>query len=794
MKDYPIVTLAGFFIIGILFHNYLKMETVIVTGLLAFCLILILLVLKVSKQKRFKLIIFSPAVFLFALLICSITQDKPQSPLRAFQKEKNTKLFAEIKKIELKKNYEIVFNVEVDSIFINGKQIRTNDELICKFRGDSAEREKVYGKLNPGNIIYCTGTYLKGREQRNPYEYDYNKYLNSKNITGLFHIYDSDEFKIISGNKNQISGLLYSVRKKIDDLIHLIHYPQTAGLLRGLLLGDRSEIDFATRTDFINSGVVHILAVSGLHTGYILFIFILLFGRFGIYTRSVLTIAGLLCFMFITGSAPSVTRATIMSVVLIVSFLSNRSSNIINSAAIAAVLILIINPNEIYNPGFQLSFAAVLSIGIVYPRIRSFINSFKLKNHFIKNLFLFISVSLSAQIGTLPFTLVYFSKFSIIALLTNLVVIPVIGFIIGNSFITIIAGLSFHSIAVYFGAATDLITGLLMDFVKFTGNLVYSFVWIRHYTIYDSIVFYFFLGALLILLPVIKKIWLKIIVTASITVLIFFYSSFDNEKLLKDNLLSIMMIDVGQGDSFLIQFPNGKTALIDAGEANQFIDTGERIIIPLLDNLGIEKIDYGFISHLDLDHYGGFVSLLHNNRINEIYRPLPDSSEKSLRFEKFLTAQKIKSKYYEKSELSVGNVKIYFLNNPFEPVYKELSSNDRSGVLKIVFGRTSFLFTGDCEFAAERMLIESFGNILDSDVLKVGHHGSSTGSSFGFLKLVSPKISLVSSGIKNKFDHPSESVIVSLRKFGSKIYRTDFEGAILLQSDSDEIKKIEWKK
>lgn len=120
------------------------------------------------------------------------------------------------------------------------------------------------------------------------------------------------------------------------------------------------------------------------------------------------------------------------------------------------------------------------------------------------------------------------------------------------------------------------------------------------------------------------------------------------------------MIDVGQGDSFLIKFPNGKTALIDAGEANPFIDNGERVIIPLLDNFGIRKIDYGFISHLDLDHYGGFVSIIHNDRIKEIFRPLPDSSKKSIRLEKYLSQKKIKTRIYDKYSFDVGNVKIYF--------------------------------------------------------------------------------------------------------------------------------------
>jgi competence protein ComEC len=277
----------------------------------------------------------------------------------------------------------------------------------------------------------------------------------------------------------------------------------------------------------------------------------------------------------------------------------------------------------------------------------------------------------------------------------------------------------------------------------------------------------------------------------SATILI--YSQFDDKELLDQNVLSVFMIDVGQGDSFLIKFPNGKTALIDAGEANPYIDNGERVIIPLLDNFRIRKIDYGFISHLDLDHYGGFVSLIHNDRIKEIFRPLPDSSKKSLRLEKYLSQMKIKTRIYDKYSFDVGNVKIYFLNDPYNYSYKKFSSNDKSGVLKIVYGKTSFLFVGDCEHPGEYFLASNFGKMLDSDVLKVGHHGSATGSSNAFLSSVTPEISLVSAGIKNKFNHPSENVINSLEQINSMIYRTDRTGGVLLQSDGKNIKQINWK-
>lgn len=794
MKDYPFIKFTIAFIVGILSAGLFQFD-------LHFyqisVFIFFLILLSLAKYFRFNNIIssvlFLILIFIFGIYISKVNEIRIVSPISNYQKEKNVKLYAEVTSVELERSYEIVFTVLTDSLIIDSNSIVTKDYIICKFRGDSLQRKNIYTQLNAGNKIYLTGTYQKGREKRNPGEFDYDKYLKSKSITGLFISYNTDSINILSNQKDYFKSSLHSVRKLIDETIHKLHNPQTAGLLRGLLLADRSEIDYETKNEFINSGVVHILAVSGLHVGYVLVIIIFIFGRFGIYLRSILTIIGLVAFMFLTGVPPSVFRATLMSVVIIIAFLSNRSTNIINSISIAAFIILLLNPNEIYNPGFQLSFSAVLAIGILYPYIQKIIFKLNLKHKWLEYILLFFGVSLSAQIGTLPFTLAYFSKLSVVALFANLIVIPTVGVIIGIAFITVFIGVISNSIAIYFAAANDLLSGWMIDFIKYTGQLDFSFLWIRNYSLYDSIVFYLGLALVLLVLRKISKVYMKIVLVMILSATIIIYSQFDNKELLDKNVLSVFMIDVGQGDSFLIKFPNGKTALIDAGEANPFIDNGERVIIPLLDNFGIRKIDYGFISHLDLDHYGGFVSIIHNDRIKEIFRPLPDSSKKSIRLEKYLSQKKIKTRIYDKYSFDVGNVKIYFLNDPNNYLYKKFSSNDKSGVVKIVFGNTSFLFVGDCEHPGEYFLASNFGKMLDSDVLKVGHHGSSTGSSDAFLNLVYPEISLVSAGIKNKFNHPSERVINSLEEINSIIYRTDKSGGVFLQSDGKNIKQIIWK-
>lgn len=793
MKNYPFIKFAILFIIGIVTGSLLSVSNFLVFTLTITSIILYITSKKIFNSKILHIILFAVLSISLGLFIQSIHKEEINSKLSSYQKEKNVSVVGTIKEIELKRDYEISFILQTDSVSIENRVIKTNENLLCRLRSDSVDRKIFYDNAKPGNKILVKGTFQQGRDVRNPGEFDYRKFLLSKGITGLITSYDSASINFLSYEYDFFNNLVFQTRKNIDELIHQLHNSQTAGLLRGLLLADRTEIDYETKQNFVNSGVIHILAVSGLHVGYILLFFVVLFGRFNIYTRSFLTILGLICFMIITGIPASVFRATLMSVILIIAFLSGRSTNLLNSIALSAVIILLFRPNEIFNPGFQLSYSAVLSIAIIYPVIQKIIFESSITNKYLKNIFLFAGVSLSAQIGTLPFTLAYFNKLSVISLFSNLVVIPLAGIIVGLAIITLIIGSFIPSFAIYFAIVNNVITSLMMDLIRFTGSLDFAFIRINNFSLLDSIIFYLFIAILIYLFRISESIKIKLAVTLITFANIFVFTQFDDRKLLPDGVLSVVMIDVGQGDSFLIKFPNSKTAIIDAGVVDPYFDTGERIIIPLLDYLGIEQVDYGFVSHLDTDHYGGFASLLYNKRVKEIYRPKPDSSDKSIKFEKFLDKLKIPKYIYEKNKKEIGNVSLYILNDFNEEDFNSLSSNDRSGIIKIVFGKTSFLFVGDAEIPAEKIYLHSNRKFLDSDVLKVGHHGSKTGSSKEFLEAVSPEISLVSAGIKNKFGHPSEIVLQRLKEIKSEILRTDSLGAVLLQSDGNKIKVVDWR-
>ncbi|MGB8316886.1 MAG: DNA internalization-related competence protein ComEC/Rec2 [Ignavibacteriaceae bacterium] len=792
MKDFHVIKITLLFIFGILLQPLFKINLILFSGSALIILILVFSSFKTLKNKE---IIISFYLLLLVVILGSFrasTVNKNSFLSENIYKIKNFTAYGPITRVELKRDIGVEFSLFADSVLVNNKVIGKNIKLVGKIRDeDKVKSDSIYNSISPGNFVSITGTYAKGREVRNPGEFDYDRYLRERGISGIITSYNINDFKIISSKTEFFPNKIFQIRKSIYRDIVELQSEQTASLLKSLLLADRSDIDFETKTAFINSGVIHVLAVSGLHTGFIILFLLLIFGRFNIYFRSFAAILGLLIFMCITGLPVSVFRASVMAIVIIIAFMLNRSTNLFNSLALAALIILIVNPYEIYSAGFQLSFSAVLSIGVIFPLFQNQIKKFNIKNNFLKYFILLLAVSISVEIGTLPVTVAYFRKLSLIAPLTNLVVIPLIGLILLVAIGTLLISTVFPFIAGVYAAANDFFTFILFKFIKTSGNLEYSFIWIRNFRLYDAFIFYTLLIFFIFFFIKFKSTPAKILLFSLSILNFYIFSSYNDKELFHKNEFNLLMVDVGQGDSFLLQMPDGKTALVDAGPVSEYFDTGDYVLIPLLNYLGINKIDCGIISHMDLDHYGGFVSLIHNERITRILKPSFDSTDiNDIKFEKYLNENKIPYSYYHKEIMKFDNLRFYSL---FENLENNYSKNDRSGVIRILFGKNSFLLTGDAESKREKILLKDYKDFLKSDILKVGHHGSSSGSSIKFLKIVDPGISLLSAGIQNKFGHPSAEILNRLKSIKSKIFRTDKQGAVLFRSTGNSIYVVNWK-
>ncbi len=797
MNDYPLIKFVLLFICGIVLQSVLSILLIplLISFLASLVLMLFFYFMSSRKESFLNLSLICISVILYGMIHYSLHKNVNVAYPFDLPVNKNALIFGSVTDVNLIRKDKVVFQIETDSVKLNERTAVGCINLICSVKDSMRNLEKFYSSVQIGNRLAVKGTLSRARNQRNPGEFDYESALAQKGIHGLINVYKTGDISILSQESSALKNIPLEIRKSIDGLITKYHNNSTTALLRGLLLADRSMIDYDIRTEFINSGVVHVLAVSGLHVGFVVLIFVVIFKRFNPYIRYGFTILGLLFFMVITNYPTSVVRATIMALVMIASPLTGRNYNSINSLSLAALIILLLYPSEIFSPGFQLSFSAVLSIVLLYPPIASRIAKMKIKSAAARYILLFCAVSFAAQIGTLPFTLFYFHKLSVIALFANFIVIPMIGLIVGLGIFTIFTGSILSILGMISGSANELLSFILFSIVRFFGNENYSFIFIRQFSLIDSLLFYGIVTSIFLTWKYLVSIRSRIIVAVLSILIVIMGFSLDNRELLKDNILSLYVIDIGQGDAILIKFPNGRTALIDGGDATETFDNGSRVIIPLLDHFGIGKIDYGFITHADADHYRGYISLIKNNRISQICKPVPDFSEPGdIEIEEVIKTHRVPVNYFAKNIISIGNVRMYILNDTIRFDFKNLSMNDKSGVFKIVYGKTSFLFTGDAGIKAENFYIHYYAGFLKSDVLKAGHHGSKTSSGEKFLDAVKPDYALISAGIMNKFRHPSPEIIERLNKRRIEIHRTDLSGGILFQSDGYRIKNINWKK
>ena len=257
-----------------------------------------------------------------------------------------------------------------------------------------------------------------------------------------------------------------------------------------------------------------------------------------------------------------------------------------------------------------------------------------------------------------------------------------------------------------------------------------------------------------------------------------------NEPELVEGQMRVSYIDVGQGDGAFIEFPEGKTALIDAGEA-----FAAEAVIQLIEDYGYDTIDYIICTHPHSDHIGGMSEVIQNFQIGAIYMPKVSHSSKTFETLLLTIREKDLGIHTAKAGVSVSvspEITMEFLG-PCSEYYEEM--NDYSAVVKICYGENAFLFTGDAEVLAEQEILAG-GCDIRADVLKVGHHGSVTSTCKEFLQAVSPRFAVISSGAGNDYGHPHRETLSKLKRMDIAVLRTDQKGTITFMADGNSVWEV----
>lgn len=654
--------------------------------------------------------------------------------------------------------------------------------------------------LLPGDIIKIKGHLNSASASRNYKGFDYSKYLKQSKIYGILL---AEEISVIK-NKIDYYSIIGKIRFYLNEQIKIIYDKTSYTFLTGMLLGNAEEIDSKTEESFKNSNLSHIIAISGSHLVYVIMIFEFVLNKF-IYNKKIknyLLILILLFFTLVTGETVSCIRAFIMSSLVLISSNSCRKNNFYIGCLISFLIIIILNPYNLFNIGMLLSYAGTIGI-VMFYKIFSRIIERKISNKLINYLVKLALVSISAQILIIPIMLYSFNNLSLNFVISNVLVSFFVGPSLIIGYLSLFVSFIFPRIKLII-FIEKIIIRIIILIAEVCGKIPFSNIYVCTPNIIFIFLYYcaiikiaylyrvrkLYVIKLMVSLKFLKSEILKILLSLKfkkfcgvIIIFIFCSNIFD-----KNANLEIHFIDVGQGDCSFITTPSGKKIIVDAGEGEESgYDYGKNVLLPYLLDKGVRKIDYVIISHCDSDHIGGIFNILENMNVKKVIIGIqPENSENLISLINICQKQKIEILVLEMGERYMidNNVFIDIIWPSSEKIISENALNNNSLVFKLIYNDFSMLFTGDIEEIAENSILEMNENKLEADILKVAHHGSKTSSIKEFLKEVNPKIVLIGVGEKNKFGHPNMEVLERIKMFTNKIYRTDLDGEISIEITS----------
>jgi competence protein ComEC len=486
----------------------------------------------------------------------------------------------------------------------------------------------------------------------------------------------------------------------------------------------------------------------------------------------------------------------IMVVCYLAAAILDRKDDLWNTLALAALGILFMSPLSLFDASFQLTFGAVAAIICVSSLTPTFARNrgdraegrHRFPVTFIRWAAAFCLVTVAALLGTAPIAAFHFHRVALWGIVTNLVVVPVVGFLI-VPLCLLSCSLVWLSppLAGYVTGVASVIVELLVEVVSVLSALPLSRLRVVTPSLFQVAFFY---GGLALVVKARESRLARLGALAALLSCLVL-GGFQGRGGLSGTDLRITFIDVGQGESILVEFPGKTLMLIDGGGFyDDRFDVGERVVSPFLWKKKIRRLDLVVLTHPHPDHLNGLISIVDNFGAREVWTGGDGGPGES--YGKFDAIVREKGITHipvgcGREPVELEGVRIDFLNPCSTPCGAELPEtesciNNRSVVLKLTYGEVSFLLTGDIEEEAERALVEA-GADLRSEVLKVPHHGSLTSSSTAFLDRTNPKLAVFTTGFRNMFHLPSAEIVRRYEERGCAIYRTDLHGAITVVTD-----------
>ena len=641
---------------------------------------------------------------------------------------------------------DTTFKLKIVDYKIDGNQLTINfdSDVIGKYYFETLKAKEDFDKTySLGDILFVEGTLEIPENNTVPNTFNYKKYLKYKKINYILKI---DSLKKYSSNKNIFLKIKNYLYKRISNIKYNDY-------LYAFILGKSSYLGEEEYENYKINGVTHLFALSGLHVSMFSLILLKLLEKFKFNEKVsfIVTSLFLLFFSFVASFTPSILRAVIFFILSNINKIYYFFVKPKNILYLTFIILVIINPFYIFNIGFILSFTITFFILLFneYNTIKSGIKSI-------------LIISLLSFLSSLPIIINMSYEINIVSSINNIFFIP---------FVTnIVFPISIISVII---PKVSYVLNILTTVMEYVSNISSNIINITIYFPYFNKILLVFYYLFLILFIKLKK--------KKYVLLIFLILLFLKIKPLFNRDTILYFLDIGQGDSLLIRTKNNKSIMIDTGGSitykrekwelkNRNFDIEKSTIIPFIKSIGINKIDYLFLTHGDADHCGNSKSLIDNFSVKNVYL----NKGKINNCEKKTNGNILYDDYLE-----IDNVEIYSLNNS-----EYSDENSLSMVLLLVIENYEILLMGDAPKKVEEEIIDKY-DLDNVDILKVGHHGSNTSSSEKFISHIKPKYSIISVGKNNKFGHPKKSVLDTLSD--SKIYRTDEDGSIMFRIKNDKL-------
>lgn len=762
----PLLYMLTFYIFGILLGQLKEPSFVAL-----FFIPIIIFTFLLYKHYMWKVIFIFPFVTLLGIVILNLNV-KPSNNFIEQNVNKNVEILARVIDIDYTSTGKQKVILKTNSITIDDLKLNTKLKIQAIFNSGV--------EVEFGQIVLVKGKLEAFDFPRNPGGFNEKLYMQTKHIDYKMFAEILSKGKIV----NSFDSYIYNLHKKIKNMYETILPLKEASVLEAMLLGDKQNLDTSVKEVYRKSGISHILAISGLHISIISALLWLILDTLKLNKRvsSTIILTVLIVYCIFTGNSVSTTRAVIMIGIVLFGNIIYYQSDIYTSIATAAFVLLIYQPLYLYDVGFQLSFGAVISIIVLSPVLE--------RIYFIpKTIRSYLISTLAASLGTYPIIAYHFNTISVIGVAVNLLVLPLASILVCFGIISTVVsfiwlelgkflcGIVYFILVFYENICTIASTIPFSQIVTGQPNLILIFI---YYTIILATAYYYYLNKQK--RQSLKKymLYMQIFLLIISAIVIF-----------KPKDLEIVYLDVGQGDSIAIHTAKNKNILIDGGgniskpleEANM----GTQIVLPYLRYKGINRLDCVFVSHPDGDHIIGILELLDYIKINQIF--IADTDAKNDLLE---TLEMKASKYnIPINKLSKGNIVKVDDSISFECIYptKDIlidsdDYNNNSLVLYMDYNNSKFLFTGDIEKEAEDRIIKDYKK-LDTDILKVAHHGSKTSSTQNFVDMVQPKVAVISSGKNNYYGHPHKEVLDRYKNIN--IYNTADDGAILIKPKNNKL-------